>query len=121
MRTALVSYKLFSIDQPVELEEKDPVVIGTLTSEENETLDILLEQSHSQIEVGLSKTTLANIQPQCGEISEVMEVKLTCTNVQASTSDDTTQMDINYVDSDSTIIMDYQSEPSNDMPKKDNF
>ena len=49
-----------------------------------------------------------------------MEVKLTCTNVQASTSDDTTQMDINYVDSDSTIIMDYQSEPLTDMPQTDN-
>ena len=45
LRTALVSYKLFGVDHPVKLEEKNPVVIGTLTSEEDATLDILLEQT----------------------------------------------------------------------------
>ena len=120
MRTARVSYKLFGIDQPVELEEKDPVAIGTLTSEENETLDILLEQSHSQIEAGSSITTLANIQSQCGKTSDAMEVELPCTKVQASTSYDTTQMDTNDVESDSTIDMDYKSEIPTDMLQTDN-
>ena len=121
IRTALVSYKLFSIDQPVEIEEKDPVVIGTLTCEENETMDMLLDQSHSQTEVGLSNTTLPNTQPQYGDISGVVEEKITCTNVQASILDDITQMDINYNDSDNTIILDYQSDPYIDMPNIDNF
>ena len=45
LRTTLVSYKLFGVDQPVEIEEKRPVVIGTLTCEEDVTLDILLDQT----------------------------------------------------------------------------
>ena len=45
LRTALVSYKLFGVDHPVKLEEKNPVVIGTLTCEEDATLDILLKQT----------------------------------------------------------------------------
>ena len=99
--------------QPVELEEKDPVVIGTLTCEENETLDMLLDQSHSQPQAEMGKTTLTltKTQPHYGEMSEVMDEKSTCTNVQAPILDDTTQMDLNCDDySDSTIILDYQSE-----------
>ena len=45
LRTALVSYKIFGVDHPVELEEKTPVVISTLTCEEDATLDILLEDT----------------------------------------------------------------------------
>ena len=45
LRTALVSYKIFSVDHPVELEEKTPVVIGTLTCEEDVTLDVLLKET----------------------------------------------------------------------------
>ena len=110
LRTTLVSYKLFGIDQPIELEEKDPVVIGTLTCEENETLDMLLEQSHSQPQVEMGKTTLTNMQCQYGDIRKVVDVKITGINVQAPIIDDTTQMDLDHEDSDSTIILDYQLE-----------
>ena len=44
LRTSKVSYKLFGIDKPIDLEETSPVVIGTLTSEESSTLDLLLKQ-----------------------------------------------------------------------------
>ena len=46
LRTSKVSYKFFGIDQPIELNETDLVIIGTLTSDENDTLDKLLELSH---------------------------------------------------------------------------
>ena len=123
MRTTRVSYKLFSIDQPVELEEKNPVVIGTLTSEENETLDILLEQSHPPIEARASINTVPSvyIQPQCGKTNNAMIVELPCTKTQASTShDNIVQMDTKYVDSDSTIDIDYQSGFPTETPQTDN-
>ena len=42
LRTATVSYKVFGIDQPLDLVETAPAVIGTLTSAESSTLDMLL-------------------------------------------------------------------------------
>ena len=44
-RTTKVKYQLFGVDQPVQIEEKSPVIIGTLTCEEDITLYILLDQS----------------------------------------------------------------------------
>ena len=41
--TVKATYKIFGIDQPIEIEETKQVVIGTLTSTENETLDKLME------------------------------------------------------------------------------
>ena len=43
LRTASVSYNIFGIDQPLDLIESAPVVIGTLTSAETSTLDMLLK------------------------------------------------------------------------------
>ena len=41
--TIKATYKIFGIDQPIEIDETEQVVIGTLTSTENETLDKLME------------------------------------------------------------------------------
>ena len=50
-RTSIVSYKLFGVDNPVGFEETTPVIIGTLTSEETSTLDLLLKESiHKALE-----------------------------------------------------------------------
>ena len=43
LRTASVSYNIFGIDQPLDLTESAPVVIGTLSSAETSTLDMLLK------------------------------------------------------------------------------
>ena len=43
LRTATVSYKVFGIDQPLDLIESAPAIIGTLTSVESSTLDMLLK------------------------------------------------------------------------------
>ena len=43
LRMASVSYNIFGIDQPLDLTESAPVVIGTLTSAETSTLDMLLK------------------------------------------------------------------------------
>ena len=48
LRTTTVNYKLFGVDQPVQIAEKSPVIIGTLTCEEDITLDILLDQKNSK-------------------------------------------------------------------------
>ena len=46
MRTEIVDYAIFSVDEPVTLEvSTEPIVIGTLTAEEDHTLDILLKTS----------------------------------------------------------------------------
>ena len=120
LRTALVSYKLFGIDQPGKLEEKDPVVIGTLTCEENETLDMLLEQSHSQPQVEIGKTATTSMQSQYGEIKKVVDENIIGINLQAPSIDDTSQMDLGHEDSDSTIILDYQLESYINTPDTDN-
>lgn len=120
LRIALVSYKLFGIDQHVELEEKDPVVIGTLTCEENETLDMLLEQSHSQPQVEIGKTATTSTQYQYGEIKKVVDENITSINLQAPSIVDTSQMDLGHEDSNSTIILDYQIESYINTPDTDN-
>ena len=43
LRTASVSYNIFGIDVPLDLTESAPVVIGTLSSTESSTLDMLLK------------------------------------------------------------------------------
>ena len=43
LRTTTVSYKVFGIDQPLDLVETGPAVIRTLTSAESSTLDMLLK------------------------------------------------------------------------------
>ena len=51
LRTTKVSYKFFGIDNPVDLEETVPVVIGTLTSEESSTLNMLIDENpHPMLE-----------------------------------------------------------------------
>ena len=43
LHTVKATYDIFSLDQPLEIDETEPVVIGTLTGTENETLDKLME------------------------------------------------------------------------------
>ena len=46
LRTETVDYAIFGVDMPVSLEvSTEPVVIGTLTAEEDHILDILLKTS----------------------------------------------------------------------------
>ena len=45
LRTVRATYEIFGLDQPIEIDETDPVVIGTLTSTENETMDKLMEST----------------------------------------------------------------------------
>ena len=51
LRTSKVSYKFFGIDNPVDLVETVPAVIGTLNSEESSNLDMLLNKNpHPMLE-----------------------------------------------------------------------
>ena len=43
LRMEIVSYKIFGVDQPLQMEKTKLVIIGTLTSDEDHTLNILLE------------------------------------------------------------------------------
>ena len=43
LRTTTVKYNVFGIEQPLELIESSPVIIGTLSSAETSTLDMLLK------------------------------------------------------------------------------
>ena len=45
LHTVKATYDIFGLDQPFEIDETEPVVIGTLTSTENETLDKLMEST----------------------------------------------------------------------------
>ena len=63
MRTELVSYNIFGVDKPLQMEvETKPVTVGTLTSDEDRTLNTLLQTRLSNIvqEVILAETTVAD-------------------------------------------------------------
>ena len=114
LRTTLVSYKLFGVDNPVELEEKTLVVIGTLTSEEDTTLDLLLREC-SQSGIETEKTAGPNIlfPSSATDVSPVMDnqdrddynfEQKGETKPITSTKYAIREMDYGQEDSDSTII-----------------
>ena len=77
LRTEKVSYKLFGIDLPVEVEDKKTVVIGTLTSDENSTLDKLLKQSQYPVEIltDINPTLSLNVDTQCNVANKLNTTK----------------------------------------------
>ena len=52
LHTVKATYDIFGLGQPLEIDETEPVVIRTLTSTENETLDKLMETT----QIGMEKT-----------------------------------------------------------------
>ena len=96
LRTATVSYNVFGIDQPLDLIESAPAIIGTLTSAETSTLDMLLK---------LEKTSSDN--------SGNDETPLTLQGVQIPTTKDDSNVDERHElerehdNSESTICYDY--------------
>ena len=57
LHTVKATYDIFGLDQPLEIDETEPVVIGTLTSTENETLDKLMETTWIGMEKTVALTT----------------------------------------------------------------
>ena len=124
LRTTLVSYKLFGVDQPVEIEEKRPVVIGTLTCEEDVTLDILLDQTphlpketekhaKSEMQVHVSqKRGKRNLRSNTQTLAKHNkdETDLLISSTPHTKKDTDLQTTTVHDDSDSTIIYDYQAE-----------
>ena len=96
LRTATVSYNVFGIDQPLDLIESAPAIIGTLTCAETSTLDMLLK---------LEKTSSDN--------SGNDETPLTLESVQMLMTNDDSKVDERqeleweHDDSESTICYDY--------------
>ena len=101
----------------MELEEKTLVVIGTLTSEEDTTLDLLLREC-SQSMKETEKTTGPNIPflSSATDVSPVMDSQERDdynleqkgeTKPMTSTKDAMREMDYGQEDSESTIIQDY--------------
>ena len=96
LRTATVSYNVFGIDQPLDLIESALAIIGTLTSAETSTLDMLLK---------LEKTSSDN--------SGNDETPLTLESVQRlmtmddSKADERQELEREHDDSESTICYDY--------------
>ena len=54
--TVKTTYDVFGLDQPLEIDEMEPVVIGTLTSKENKTIDKLMEITQIGIEKAAAPT-----------------------------------------------------------------
>ena len=131
LRTSKVSYKFFGIDNPVDLMETVPAVIGTLTSEESSTLDMLLnENPHTMLETtnyDKSDTQPHEDEPVIAHVKTLSDNYNTGDNVTHKNQDsqeiphtsyeNTTGEDTNIVeklnlisqdndDSDSTIIYD---------------
>ena len=62
LHTVKATYKIFGLDQPIEIDETEQVVIGTLTSAENETLDKLMELTCTgNAETALPKTIVEDV------------------------------------------------------------
>ena len=71
-RTSIVSYKLFGVDNPIELEETTPAISGTLTSAEISTLDLLLKETlHTTLET--KNKAESELQPHEDEPGPVLD------------------------------------------------
>ena len=124
LRTTMVNYKLFGVDQLVQIEEKSPVVIGTLTCEEDITLDILLDQSpHLPRKSEKCAKPMMQIHTSPKRIKRKLrsntqtlvkhnkdETDLLTGSTPYTKTDIDQQTTPVHDDSDSTIIYDYQSE-----------
>ena len=97
LRTATVSYKVFGIDQPLDLIESAPAIIGTLTSAESSTLDMLLKLEKSSSDNSENDETQVT-----QEIAHIITTK-------EHTNVDGKQDLVSHIhdDSESTIIYDY--------------
>ena len=105
LRTATVSYKVFGIDQPLDLVETAPAVIGTLTSAESSTLDMLMK---------LEKASSDSLNPDNDETLKNLDtqetVQSSCYNMtKEDINVDEKQDLISHVhdDCDDTILYDY--------------
>ena len=96
LRTASVSYKIFGIDQPLALTESAPVVIGTLSSAESSTLDMLLK---------LEGSALDNIQKN--NIPLPTEMDQTQMPSTSNKKDENTDTKLDQEESDSTECYGY--------------
>ena len=63
LRTTKVSYKLFGIDNPLEIMEPFSAVTGALTSDEHSTLDMIMEEAPHPI-VEPTNSGIPDLQPQ---------------------------------------------------------
>ena len=124
LRTTMVNYKLFGVDQLVQIKEKNPAVIGTLTCEEDITLDILLDQS-KHLPRRLEKCAKPKMQQQISPKRIKRKLKtntetlvkhnkgktdLLTGSIPCTKTDIDQQTTTVHDDSDSTIIYDYQAE-----------
>ena len=129
LRTNKVSYKFLGIDQPVELDEINPVVIGTLTNDENDTLDKLLELSHisplntetSKVKTCTQAKPTGNLEIQSEAIDETSTSKLTPCE---ETADILAPLNIvplepDFTDSDNTLEIDVKSLSPTEMLQTD--
>ena len=96
LRTASVSYNIFGIDQPLDLTESAPAVIGTLSCAETSTLDMLLK-----LEGGRLDNTANDSIPLPKEWDPKQRT------IPINKKDDNPDMQLNPEDSDSTIGYDY--------------
>ena len=96
--TIKATYKIFGIDQPIEIDETEQVVIGTLTSTENETLDKLLESTH-----------LVNTETFQPESTSVEDVSKETTKETEYTSNTTTTKNLVPLEPDFTEDEIYES------------
>lgn len=116
-----VNYKLFGIDQPVQIEEQSPAILGTLTCEEDITLDILLDQDKRQtikrtehdntdiLTPILPKKVKRNERTTAHTIvkSDKDETEIVIGSMTAINKDNNKQTTTAHDESDSTIIYDY--------------
>ena len=96
LRTASVSYNIFGIDQPLDLTESAPVVIGTLSCAETSTLDMLLK---------LEGGTLDNTENDGIPLPKERDQKQR--TIASSKKDENPDTKLEHEDSDSTICYDY--------------
>ena len=96
LRTATVSYKVFGIDQPLDLIESAPAIIGTLTSAETSTLDMLLKLEKTSSDSSGNDET-----PFTQESAHIITTK------DDSNDDGKQELDLQHDDSESTICYDY--------------
>ena len=108
LRTATVSYKVFGIDQPLDLVESAPAIIGTLTSAESSTLDMLLK---------LEKTSSDNSENDETQVTQEIAHNIM---TKEDTNVDEKQDLVSQVhdDSDSTILYDYMDNTEDDPNSK---
>ena len=81
MRKEIVVYEIFGVDEPVSLEvSTEPIVIETLTAEEDHTLDILLKtsvQKDNEFNTmqSTSSTVIRTVEPEQPDIREYDKIE----------------------------------------------